>query len=484
MKLKQKLEEMRKLCVNLENDAINYASTDDALEIAESIVDNKNTIPKIAEILLTLTRRVATFRDKNSIKPENINSAFTNFNSAYATDADEKLESSSDKLKTLLKKAVIAANDVFKMRPKDQLMALHTIADAMADALRSNPVLTEEICRLMSTTLERNEVCTSIFRQLLQDVKENKVESLKSAVKGYNDEDNLEVLEKFELILQDKNPVLGEAFTKLAKNNQSLLDEVVGKVSNFIDDVCTENSATELVQTAMVAAVREFAHRHLVNVLEKMEEKRRNEFLAEALAFSRVLDIESVMERLSTNHLGLSNCDSTTLEFLQRQAVITQLTEKDYYLKAALERIRKNPDCGKTDPRVRQLVRQSAALFYPAVPLKNSRDIPLRLLRTQNALAVEDLLVRRAIVSVPVLVSRQGHQVVVPKETSRSVMAGRVPYVSIDEQGVTNYKPLNLPNAVKFGATNGKRYVDEYPQAKLLGQVRLNRQFFGSRRVA
>lgn len=491
LKLKKKLEEMRKLCVNLENDAINYASTEDAMEIAQNIVDNKNAIPKIADILLTITRRVSTFRDKHSIKIENVNGPFTSYNSVFATDADEKLESASQKLQILLKKSIVSANDVFKTRPKDQLLALHTLGDIIGDALRGNELLIEELCRLMNTTLERNEVCTSIFRQLTQDVKEDKVESLKSAIKSYNNEESYsDVLEKLELVLQDKNCVLGEAFTKLGKNNHTILQEVVNKLRDSIDDICTENSAAELVQNVIVNTVKKFAHLRLAEIMETKEEVKRNEFLAEALAFSRILEVQEAIERLSTNHLLLSNCDKSVLEFLQRQALITQLTDKDYYLKAALERIKKNPDCGKTDPRIRQLVRQSAALFYHPTTLRNSRDIPLRLMRSQNPLVIEDFLIRKDIVTIPVLVSRQGLQIVIPKEASRSVLAGRVPYVTVDEQGVTNYKPIHLLNAVKLApTTNGRRYLedhslmDEKLTAKLHGQVRkLNRKLLGCHR--
>lgn len=491
LKLEQKLEEMRKLCVRLENDSINYVKMEDAVEIVRNITNNDTVVTKIADILLTLTRRSAAFRDKNSINVENVKNPFLNYNTSFMTDADEKLESASDKLKILLKTAVIAANDVFKTRPRDQLMAMHTLGDVISDTLKHNTELIDELCQLMNTCHERNEICTSIFRQLTQNVRENKVEVLKAAIKNNITEDDWgEVVEKISSILQNEGGIITEAFSKLAKSNHTIVKNILTAISKKIDDVVTEKSAIEILRSAIVTEVKDCAQRYLVELIQRGTDTKIKEYILEASAFAEALGMDAVVEdlrELSEESISdMSSCEANTFEFLKRLAVVRLLSQKDYYLKAALERVKKNPECAKTDPRVRQLLRQSAAVFSDSKPLRNSREIPLRLMRSQNLLAIEDFLVQRGQMSYPVLINRQELQAVVPKEASRAVLSGRVPYLLIDESGFTSIKPVDMLNGFKSAKDRHKRYedigngyVDEKnrrfessPTAKSIGQVR------------
>lgn len=491
LKLEQKLEEMRKLCVRLENDSVNYVKMEDAVEIARNITNNDTVVTKIADILLTLTRRSAAFRDKNSINVENVKNPFLNCNTSFMTDADEKLESASDKLKILLKTAVIAANDVFKTRPRDQLMAMHTLGDVISDTLKHNTELIDELCQLMNTCHERNEICTSIFRQLTQNVRENKVEVLKAAIKNNITEDDWgELAEKISSILQNEGEIMAEAFSKLAKSNHAVVNNILTAISKKIDDVVTEKSAIDILKNAIVTEVKDCAQRYLVELIQRGTDTKIKEYTLEALAFAQALGMDAVSEdlkELSEESVSdMSSCEANTFEFLKRLAVVRLLTEKDYYLKAALERVKKNPECGKTDPRVRQLIRQSAAVFSEAKPLRNSREIPLRLMRSQNLLAIEDFLVQRGQMSYPVLINRQELQAVIPKEASRAVLSGRVPYILIDESGFTNIKPVDMLNGFKSANDRHKRYEDigngyideknrrfeRSPTPKSIGQVR------------
>lgn len=480
-KLRQKLEEMRKLRFSTENDLISYAGMDDAMEIAENIVENAETVYKIAEILLTITRRAASFRDKHSINTENINGTFTINDSSFITDADEKLETASDKLKVLLKTVMVAANDVYKTRAKDQLLALHTLGEIVSDTLKQNRELIQELCQLMNTTLERNEICTSIFRQLTQSVRENKVEALKAALKS---EDDLEVLDKVLLAL-DGHAVFGEAFAKLCRSDKSLLKAVTARISPQIDDIVTEHSMIELLEKEIISLVREMSQDELAVLIDDKE------FVFEAATFSRTLGLLELAEVLQTD-LNLEEVDENVSEFLKRFVVVRQLTAKDYYLKAALERLKKNPECGETDSRIRQLVRQSALLLYERAPLRTSRDIPLKIMKLRNSLAIDDFLVRKSNISYPCMINRQGFQMVIPREAERSVMAGRVPYLLVDESGLTNFRPVGEFTSGKYrkrdrsvdsfsGEGKDKR-LERGSTPKLQGQVRRLRKALLSNR--
>lgn len=469
-RLRQKLEEMRKLRLTTENDLISYAGMDDALEIAENIVETAETVYKIAEILLTITRRAASFRDKHSINTENINGAFTINDSTFITDGDEKFEAASDKLKVLLKTVMVAANDVYKTRSKDQLLALHTLGEIVSDTLKQNRELIEELCQLMNTTLERNEICTSIFRQLTQSVRENKVEALKAALKS---EDELEILDKVILAL-DHHAIFAEAFAKLTRVNKSLLNALTIRISLQIDDIVTEHSIVELLQKEIISLVRMACQDELVALLQSDDAKQ---FLLDAETFAKALGLSEL--RLTDKPLESDEC---VLEFLRRFMIVRQLTAKDYYLKAALERLKKNPECGETDSRIRQLVRQSALLLYERTPLRTSRDIPLKVMKLRNSLAIDDFLVRKSNVSYPVMINRQGYQMVIPREAERSVMAGRVPYLLVDESGLTNFRPVGEFTSGKyrkrdrsvdsFSGEGMEKRLERASTPKLQGQVR------------
>lgn len=470
-KLRQKLEEMRKLRLNTENDLISYAAMDDAMEIAENIANPPEIVYRIAEILLTITRRAASFRDKHSINTENINGAITINDSSFITDADEKFETASDKLKVLLKTVMVAANDVYKTRPKDQLLALHTLGEIVADTLKQNPELIQELCQLMNTTMERNEICTSIFKQLTQSVRENKIDALKAAIKT---DDELEVLDKVIWALEG-HAIFAEAFAKLARTLKTLMKTLTARISLQIDDVVTEHSIVELLQKEIIALVRETSQNELVELFKN--ENERIEFLRDAMIFAKTLGLQELA--LATD-LNVLEGDDSVLEFLRRFVVVRQLTAKDYYLKAALDRLKKNPECGETDSRIRQLVRQSALLLYERTPLRNSRDIPLKIMKLRSSLAIDDFLVRRSNISYPVMVNRQGLQTVIPREAERSVMAGRVPYLLVDESGLTSFRPVDAFTSGKYRkrdrsmeTTESKeKRLERASTPKLQGQVR------------
>ncbi|RZC41234.1 AAA 13 domain containing protein [Asbolus verrucosus] len=424
-KLQQKLEELRKLSINTENSFITYVNESDTTEIASKITDDKETINRLSDILMTMTRRAATFRDRNSVNADNINQAYISVSNL--SEADVRFNNSPNKLKIMLKTAAVAANDVFKTRPKDQLLALHAIADIIADI---DERTLREWLDLMNTPIERSEVCGAIFKQLTQNITETKISFLNDIARNVSAYDVIDCVEK---VLKKQAEIQCEAFVKVAKVDPEIINLLVRNVKEKVTKVRTEEDAMELLQSSI-----EEASRALMKANFRQLKGDVSTFKEEAISFARALGMGSVEDCLSEVKNFDAVSDKRTVELLERMTLIRQLAERDYSLKSAIERLKKNPERGRSDPRIRQLIRESAVLISRGAPLRNSRDIPYQILKTQNLLALEDFLMQRTKVEYPILISRDNMQAVIPKEASRGVLAGRVPYALIDESGVTN----------------------------------------------
>lgn len=453
--LKQKLEELRKIKVSYSNDSVTYINNQDAEQIASTITSQNSR--KLSEILITLTRRAATFRDRRAIDPENVHNPSIICSTTHVTESDSRFQECESKLKMVLKKAMVEANEVFKSRPKDQLLALKTIGEVL-EGLKESSV--EELCNLMNTSLERNEICTSIFKELTQNITENKLEMLK-AIKNETDGDL--AVEKIVGIINKEGSVMVGAFKKISKAYEGVLEKIQETIKRKVNRIKTEKGAIELLQNAIVASVKESSEEMLNDFVKDADENSKRDFIAEAIGLSTALGRNEIVENLSglslDPELKIKACSKVSMELLKRLLVIRKLAERDYSLKTALERIKKNPDCGKTDPRIRQLVRESAVLISDASPLQNSKDLPLTFLKNQNFLAIEDFLVQRSSSNYPILICKKGLQAVIPKESARSVLAGRVPYVLIDESGIGTFKPMHTLSALKSNK-NRERFED------------------------
>jgi hypothetical protein len=447
--LRMKLEELRKLSVATENSLVSYASESDAAEIASKITDDKETINRLSDILMTMTRRAATFRDKNSINADNINQAYISVSNL--SEADVRFNSSRNKLKIMLKTAAVAANDVFKTRPKDQTLALNAIADILVDVLKNDDRTLAELLELMNTPMDRNETCNAVFKQLTQNMVDTKISFLNEMVGNLSAYD---VIDRVEKVLKKQSEVKCEAFVKVARVDPEIVNLLVKNVKREIAKVKTEEDAIELLEDSIEEATRAVMKTNLPRLKDDFPSLKE-----EAISFAKALGMGKVEEILSESSNLRQITDGRAVELLERTNLIRQLAERDFSLKSAIERIKKNPERGRSDPRIRQLIRESAVLISRGTPLKSSRDIPLQMLRTQNLLAIEDLLMQRAKVDYPVLVSRDAMQAVIPKEAARGVFAGRVPYVLINESGVTNFKPTRR---FSTGGVNHDIRIDDF----------------------
>ncbi|XP_030763378.1 uncharacterized protein LOC115887954 isoform X2 [Sitophilus oryzae] len=453
--LKKKLEELRKISISNELNLVTYVNDEDAIEQARNITSTSELqVKNLAEALIALTRRTAAFRDRNNIRVENINMDVN----IKPTDKDIKFNKCSEKLKILFKSALVAANDVYKNRPKDQVLALHSIVDMVGETLKNNPQLVEELNKLLNSPTDRLEVCDAVLKQLTQDISHTKVAMLKNLTSNnLTLPDCLKYLDK---IIED-GTVMNTSFAKLLKLCPEIISDLTANVRLRTKSATSEEAALEAVQDSIVATVRSLMESNFEELLGK-KESTVLEFVSEALSFAKALELDEVVENLSKPKTAINSLEESSVEMLKRMTIIRQLAEKDYSLKTAISRIKKNPECAKSDPRIRQLIRESAILVSEMYPVKTSRDIPLELLKRQNLLAIEDYLMRRMRLDVPVLVTRGQLQAVIPKEAARGVLAGRVPYILIDESGVNNFKPMHMLSNVAGLNKNREKRIENY----------------------
>lgn len=455
--LNKKLEELRKLNINSENNLVTYANESDALEMAARITEDKETIIRISDILLTMTRRAATFRDKNNVRSDNINNSFTN---PAASESERKLNCCSNKLQVLFKTALVAANEVFKNRPKDQVMALNAIGEILIDALKANGRLLQELINLMQTQFDRMEICDVGFKQLTQVAEDSKI-----AIINMMANKNLSTTELQDHIVKILGPenIINISYTKLMKVKPEVIKILKENISTQLKNVKTEEDAVDILQNCIVKSTKTWMDRTMESTREESKRSDLAEFVEEAASFAKALGLDQVAEDLSHPKFPLKlNCyGHATTDMLKRMSLIKQLAERDYSLKTAITRIKKNPERGKSDPRIHQLVRESAVLISTLSTIRNSREIPLQLMKSQNLLAIEDFLLKKSKFDHPVLITRGSMQAVIPKDAARGVLAGRVSYILIDESGVTNFKPMHMISGMQLNR-NRERRIDDY----------------------
>lgn len=467
--LQEKLEALRKLTVTLEN-SVTFVGNDEVMQAAQKICSRADKIEKVSDILLVLCRRAYSFIERHDMKINNVNYSSEFSGQDILDEAESKYNYLSTNLKTTLKSAIYAANEVFKSRAKDQLLALNTISDLLAGPLRDKNIL-EELCTVMNTNLDRNEVCTSLFKDLTQEIIETKLSILKHSVDSFKVEGISDVLvNRLMQVLNSDGNNFAAVFKKLVKNNHVLTHHVMRQLSqSVLDTLDSDAAASEILSEYVINSTQEYSQDCLLNLFVSADQYEIRNFLSEAIALATSLEMtetsEELQEMSSEKEVNIMCCESDTLDFLKRLTIIRELCKRDYSLKNALERLKKKPECGRTDPRIRQLVIESALVTFHRKPLRNSTEIPLKLFQHLNWLAIEDQVTRSTggLQSKPVLVSRRGIQAVVPQEAEKNVLAGRVPYSLIDERGTNSFKPMHMfSNALKIGKSRDELNAHNY----------------------
>jgi len=260
--------------------------------------------------------------------------------------------------------------------------------------------------------------------------------------------------EKLATILRDS---MGEAFHKLSATRPEIVYDVLRRLQES-KDFGTEQQATELIQNAIVGAVRAKSGQFLQGMFlskETMESKDFRELLLQSIGLARALGMASVAAVLLDvvndvkSHEVLAN-DPTTMDILERLTVMRQFAEMKPELGLALRQLVSDPETARSDPGVRELVRHSTALMVvPEECLQTSADIPVSLLMDDNALKMEEFLVKNRRPRT-LLIIKRGIQAVIPRDMARAVITGQVAYSVLDEKGIRNFEPMHLFSTMKL----------------------------------
>ncbi|XP_078034638.1 obscurin isoform X5 [Augochlora pura] len=453
-----------------------------ALEMAEKLGLHGSTAVKMAQIVSTvaqLAKNIAVQQEldenfaSSKVFKSNKSSAAVNSNKngedrRNGAEGDEWLR---DAIKTAMSSAVLAiTTDSLDISNEEQQDFVYSsISEAFNVLLRQNNTSieesVEEILQILLVPQNRSNLCQSALMELIEN-KNNKIDILKSTVVGQSLKDEV-VLDRLSMILEEDHgtDLVGPAFRTVSKNDPELVSKVLQKVSEEVSTIETEREAAETVHKAIVHAVRESSEIRVQELLNDEGENVR-EMLLQAVGLARALGMANIASSLlavisdekSTQVLA---SDRVTLDVLKRLTVMRKLAEERPPFMNALTQLCSDPELARTDPRLRTLVRESAALMIvpEEAPLQSSADVPSVLLNSDNSLAMEEFLLRRSHRSSSIfMILKQGMQAVVPREASRSVLTGQVAYTVLDEDGISHFEPLHVFSALRLNRPTAHRF--------------------------
>lgn len=326
----------------------------------------------------------------------------------------------------------------------------------------------EDFVSAMFKILQKEEDKEILCEEILENSSQPKLELIKIAVNStlnkhsFTEED---IIEKFSDFLSSENEVLGPAFKNIAKSDTSLLHHVLGNISDSISFIKTDNEATETLQKAIVCAVQETSTKELEVMLQDSDQKDLKALIVQSVGLARILGMRDVASKLLSvvnDEESMSKIanDPTSLNILKRLTVMRKLADKEPNLHSALKKLESDPELARTDPNLRDLVRESAALMIvpEESPLLTSDDVPLSLLDPENSLAMEDFLFKRKKHRGALLIMKKGLQAVVPREASRAVLTGQVAYTVLDENGIRHFEPLHVFSALNLSKPTAHRF--------------------------
>lgn len=401
----------------------------EAQNIAEKVGLEKDMVVPLAEVL----NHLANLGEQVRIRPSKVE--------LFKKETHGNLEE--------LIKTVVAAIAVAPV--KDQEGVLSTVSTVLNNVLKDiqelQPGGTSASALVDSLRSYLNE--TQYIEQL--SYTKSKVELIRALTSERDPNERkarLSELLKPEQTARDN--IMGAAFKALVQTEPSLVSSVVEKVSEGVTNISSEKEATISLQQAIVDAVKESTDNHVRN----LEDRSLREAVLQAIGLARALGIrEAVHELLEilNNHSCLEALasDAESKKILRRLVIMRQLSEQRPGFRQALGQLQSDPELARTDPRLRELVRESAALMVvPEEVIENSAQVPNALFLTGNSLAMEDFLAQKIVTSGAVLILKHGLQAVVPREAARAVLTGQVAYTVLDEEGVRHFEPMHVFSAL------------------------------------
>lgn len=457
-----------------------------ALVMAEKLGLHGVTAVKMAQIVSTVAQlaRNIVVQQEQRLQEDRVESRLANGGEYSSGNNDDNKEREGERddeewLKDTVRVALASAILAIVNQPEEngndskrKDLVYSSIGEAFNVLLRqrsSNSVeaSVEEILRILLVPQNRSDLCRSALLDLIDNRNNNKVDILRSTLISQPLREDV-VLDRLSMVLEEEygKDLIGAAFRTVSRNDPELVSRVLRKVSEEVSTIVTEREAAESVHKAIVHAVRETSEIHVQELLNDNEGGNVREMLLQAVGLARALGMSSIASSLlavisdekSTRALA---SDRVTLDVLKRLTVMRKLAEERPPFMNALTQLCSDPELARTDPRLRTLVRESAALMIVPEegPLQSSADVPSVLLRSDNSLAMEEFLLRRNHKpSAIFMILKQGLQAVVPREASRSVLTGEVAYTVLDEDGIHHFEPLHVFSALQLARPTAHRF--------------------------
>ncbi|XP_024939523.1 obscurin isoform X4 [Cephus cinctus] len=451
-------------------------SLEHALVVAEKLGLHGNAAVRMAQIVSTVAQFAKNIvQQQNSGKitngkktPAGVTPMMNGDHGKQNNESDQ--EWLRDAIKAAITAAVISINSNLTLdEEKQQEIVFSSISEAFNVLLRQKSAnidnAVDEVYQTLLIPQNRNALCCGAILDLLES-SSNKVDILKSTVGSQVLKDEV-VLERLSAVLEEEHgsDIVGSAFRTVSRGNPELVSLVLKKVSEEVAGVVTEKDAAETVHKAIVHAVRESSE---IRVRELLNEEGPNvrEMLLQAVGLARALGMSStatsllavISDEKSTQALA---SDKVTLDILKRLTVMRQLADERPQFMGALRELCSDPELARSDPRLRALVRESAALMIVPedAPLQSSVEVPTSLLHAENSLAIEEFLLKRSHKrSAIFMILKQGMQAVVPREASRAVLTGQVAYTVLDEDGISHFEPLHVFSALRLNRPAAHRF--------------------------
>ncbi|RVE47825.1 hypothetical protein evm_007580 [Chilo suppressalis] len=398
--------------------------------------------------------------EKNKIDIENVND-LNNDNGQSAQQEHVKNSIAAAVLAALVTAEQFEEDNNNSRKEKYQLI-LKSIDTILGKAIDKDFVAS------MFQILQTEEKKDLLREEILENTTEPKVELIKLAVNNtlhkhsFTEED---IIDKFGDFLTSGNDILGPAFKNISRTDVSLLHHVLENISDSISFIKTDHEATEALHKAIVSAVQEASSKELEIMLQDSDKDNLRKLINQSVGLARILGMRDVASKLllvvnDEQSFSKISTDSTSLSVLKRLTVMRKLAENSASLHSALKKLETDPELARTDPKLRDLVRESAALMIipEESPLLTSDEIPINLLHPENSLAMEDFLYQRKQHSGALLIIKKGLQAVVPREASRAVLTGQVAYKVLDENGIRHFEPMHVFSALNLSQPTAHRF--------------------------
>lgn len=284
---------------------------------------------------------------------------------------------------------------------------------------------------------------------------------------------------------------LHESVRNLICDEPTMIQYILTELQKHNDGLSNEHTIGETVRKCIVAAVQKLANddiKRIVTASEPQTEEILNTYLTDTIQLARALGFTECILNMSNiiNGQGAMidqiEANEKTFELLQRIIVMHKLAKNDATREKALELLRHDPYTARGDHVLRELLRCSGICTINVEDGKkmcDSNDVPISLIYSQNQLAIEEFFLRTQ--QKPrgaILIVKNQFQAVVPRESSRDVLTGKISYTVLDESGIRHFEPLHMFTALKL--QNVTMFEDRFASytTENNGQEKLNANDF------